>query len=1000
MKIKFEKNLEYQLDAINSVIDIFAGQEINKTVFTVERLSNLQMKLGRVENELGIGNSLLLYPEEILKNLNNIQLRNGLARTTKLEKNNYNFSVEMETGTGKTYVYLRSIMELNKKYGFTKFIIVVPSIAIKEGVYKTLQITKEHFKELYENIPYDYFIYDSKKIDMIRNFAVNDTIQIMVINIDAFNKDTNIINQERDQANGYKPIDYIKECNPIVIIDEPQNMESEKAKEAIKELNPLCTLRYSATHKDKYNLVFKLDAIDAYEKKLVKQIEVASIQREENNNMDYIRVISIKANKNGIFAKLELDVRTGNSVKRKEITVKKGDFLKDKAKRNIYDGYIVNEITVNEIDSAKSFIDLGKVVLTLGQVNGEQKPDELKRLQIRQTIKEHFDKQKRLRNKNIKVLSLFFIDKVSNYRIYDSETGEAKKGKYALMFEEEYNKLLETKEYMNMGDQTVPLFERASVAHDGYFSIDKKKSKSGKEYFEDKDTKGNTKADDDTFNKIMRDKEKLLNFDEPLSFIFSHSALKEGWDNPNVFQICTLNETVSEIKKRQEIGRGLRIAVNQNGERVRGFEINTLTVMVNEAYSTFVDSLQKEIENEGNIKFGLIESHIFTNIIVKNENGEEKFLGYEESENLYKFLKENKYIDQNGKTQEKLKIDLDENKLVLPEKFKNLRTEITLKLEGVAKKLVVKDINNKKKIKLHKEVLISPEFKELWDKIKYKTTYQVNFDGEKLIQECIEAIDNNIYIPEEKYLFEKARLKINKSGIEEIENYHIEENLRANLRYNYNLPDIVSYLQNETNLTRKSIVEILTKTRTLESFRNNPQLYLEEVTKILKEKMKDFLVDGIKYQKIGDDSYYSQELFKTEELFGYLKTEMSKLGNMVESEKSPYSNVVVDSDIERKFATSLEQNKNVKVYAKLSSWFKIPTPLGTYNPDWVVLITPDDMKEDEKLYFIVETKGGIFESLRTNEKMKIKCGKKHFEAISSEITFEITSKFENFRNHW
>lgn len=567
MKIKFEEDLGYQLEAIESITDIFNGQENNKTMFTVEKTVGSQIKLGTVENELGIGNSLLLFPEEILKNLNEIQVKNGLPQTKKLRKDDYHFSVEMETGTGKTYVYLRTIMELNKQYGFTKFIIVVPSIAIKEGVYKTLEITKDHFKGLYDNVPYDYFIYDSKKIDMIRNFAVNDTIQIMVITIDAFNKDTNIIKQERDQANGYRPIDYIQQCHPIVIIDEPQNMESDKAKEAIKDLNPLCTLRYSATHKEKYNPVFKLDSIDAYDKQLVKQIEVATVGVTQSANTEYIKVTDIKATKTGITAKLELDVKSGAKVTRKEVTVKKGDHLNEKAKRDIYDGYTVNEITVNEEDSSKSFIDLGKVRLTLGQLNGGENPDTIKRLQIRKTIKEHLDKQKRLKDQGIKVLSLFFIDKVANYRIYDSETGESKKGKYAIMFEEEYYELIQRPEYHDLGTLSVPLEKRPEVVHDGYFSMDKKKSKSGKEYFEEKDTKGNTNADNDTFNKIMRDKERLLSFDEPLSFIFSHSALKEGWDNPNVFQICTLNETTSEMKKRQEIGRGLRIAVNQHGER-------------------------------------------------------------------------------------------------------------------------------------------------------------------------------------------------------------------------------------------------------------------------------------------------------------------------------------------------------------------------------------------------------------------------------------------------
>ena len=723
MKIKFEDNLDYQLEAISSITDIFLGQEKGKSLFTVEKQEK-QLELDEMENKIGVGNELSIFPEEILKNLNEIQLKNGLNKTKDLKQSDYHFSVEMETGTGKTYVYLRTIMELNKKYNFTKFLIVVPSKAIKEGVYKTLEITKEHFKSLYDNVSYDYFIYDSKKIDMLRNFAINDTIQIMIITIDSFNKDINVIKKDKDQSGRYKPIDYIRQCNPIIIVDEPQNMETDKAKKAISELNPLCTLRYSATHKDKYNPVFKLDSIAAYERQLVKQIELAEVGVTKNNNTEYIKVTSIKNSKSGISAKLELDVKTGTGIKRKEVSVKSGDNLNEKAKRAIYEEYSVDVIEYNEDDPSKSFVDLGKVVLTVGQVNGGENPDVIKRLQIRKTIQEHFDKQKRLKSRGIKVLSLFFIDKVANYRIYDPETGEAKKGKYALMFEEEYNRLLENPEYSEMGDQSVPLYQRAAVAHDGYFSADRKKSKNGKEYFEEKDTKGDTAIDDTTFNKIMRDKEKLLSFNEPLSFIFSHSALKEGWDNPNVFQICTLNETVSEIKKRQEIGRGLRIAVNQNGERVRGFDVNTLTIMANESYEKFVEKLKKEMIEDENIKFGIIEKTIFTNIVINMENGKPKYLGYEKSEELYNFLVEEEYIDEKGSAKDKLKTALKDNNLTLPQEFETFKTLIEKKLKSSIGNLVINNAAKKKQIYLNKEVFIDkPDFKELWNKIKgYVTT--------------------------------------------------------------------------------------------------------------------------------------------------------------------------------------------------------------------------------------------------------------------------------------
>ena len=976
MKIKFEENLEYQLEAINSVTDIFLGQEVNKSIFTVEKSSNPQLSITANENQTGTGNKISLIPEQISENLNKIQTRNGLPKTEVSEEDMYNFSVEMETGTGKTYVYLRTIMELNKKYGFKKFIIVVPGKAIKEGVYKALQITEEHFKSLYDNIPYNYFIYDSEKMNMIRNFAINDNIEIMIITIQSFNKaidngNPNNIYKDLDQANGERPIDYITQCNPILILDEPQNMETDIAKKAIKELNPLCTLRYSATHKEIYNPVFKLDSIAAYEKKLVKQIEVATVGLSQNSNTEYIKVTSITSGKKGIKAKIEIDKKKKSTVKRTEISIEHGDILSEKAKRDIYDGYIVNEITYNEEDPTKSYIDFGKVRLTVGQVNGGQDPDVIKRAQIRKTIQEHFEKQFALKAKGIKVLSLFFIDRVANYRTYDPETGEAKKGKYALMFEEEYDTLIKSGKY--------PGFGNASTAHDGYFSADKKKTKSGVEYNEFKDTKGNTNADDETFNKIMKDKEKLLSFDEPLAFIFSHSALREGWDNPNVFQICTLNETSSEMKKRQEIGRGLRIAVNQAGERVRGFDVNTLTVMANESYEQFVESLQKEMEKDENIKFGLIEEYIFSNILISNEDGKEIYLGHEKSKEIYEDLIRREYIDENGNVKEKLKRDLDEGKLELAEEFKDIKESIFKKLKSTTGKLVIKNADERKKINLNKEVFLSEDFKELWDRVKYKTTYQVNFNSEKLINECIKNLDEGIYIPAEKLIYDKKKIAITKGGIEETGAYEIEENLEITTKYK--LPDIITYLQNETNLTRKSIVNILTNSKTLDSFKKNPQSYLEQAVNIIKGSMKAFIVDGIKYEKIGDVEYYSQELFKNSEIFGYLKDEMSKQGNMVETGKTPYSSIIIDSEVEREFAEGLEKNGNVKVYTKLPDWFKIPTPLGYYNPDWAILVK-DENKEEEKLYFVIETKGSTDKDKRRDvENLKIDCGKKHFEAL-------------------
>jgi type III restriction enzyme len=633
MKIKFDPNQNHQRNAWESAFGVFEGQELCKTTFSMPSIkptTGLE-EIWSNQTDKGYGNRLRLLDEELLDNVRRIQLKNGLKQSTVLPSRD--FTIEMETGTGKTYVYLRSIFEMNKQYGFTKFIIVVPSIAIKEGVFKSLQMTETHFKEQYDNTPYDYFFYDSSKLEQVRSFATNDYVQIMVINIDAFRKSftdqskessANIIHRWNDKMQGV-PIDFIRSVNPIVIIDEPQSVDTTaKSSEAIASLNPLCTFRYSATHVDKHNMLYKLDSIDAYDQKLVKQIEVASIEVRDGHNKAYIKLLAVD-NKNGHKAKIELDIQQQGGVTKKEKWVKQGDdLLSISGGRSIYDGYVINDIYC---EAGNEYIDFTSKpdVIRLGQAIGEVNEDEYKRLQIRKTIEEHLDKELKLNPMGIKVLSLFFIDRVSNYRDYNAPN---EKGKYALMFEEEYAKAIKKLKYNTLFKEmdTASLPE---IVHNGYFSQDKGRAK---------DTNGATKADEDTYSLIMKDKEKLLSFDSKLKFIFSHSALKEGWDNPNVFQICTLNETQSVIKKRQEIGRGLRICVNQDGERVHGFDVNTLTVMANESYETFVEGLQKEIEKEEGIRFGIVEEHTFANLIVHTEDGEDAFLGAEPSEKIWKHL--------------------------------------------------------------------------------------------------------------------------------------------------------------------------------------------------------------------------------------------------------------------------------------------------------------------------------------------------------------------------
>ncbi len=978
MKLQFKEDLDYQLQSMSSIVDIFKGQTPAQSNFTVSALTDKAGTEGKLITETGIGNKLELDEEDIFKNVREIQLKNALKPSTlaDLGKHNYKFTVEMETGTGKTYVYLRTIFELNEKYGFTKFIIVVPSVAIKEGVIKSIDIMTEHFKGLYDNVIFKAFEYKSQKLDTIREFSTSDNLRIMVMTIQSFNKDTNVINIDNEKTNGVKPIDFIKETNPIVIIDEPQTSAStRKSMDAIKSLSPLCTVGYSATHKDKHNLMFRLDAVDAYERQLVKQIEVASVISKDHNNAAYIKLINVNNKKSPIKAKIEIDKwdeKKGAIVRvAKEYRVE-DDLYELSGRRDIYQGYQITEINAKEGDEYVSFI--GHEPVRLGEVRGEIDDDIIKRTQIRKTIEEHLNKELRLKKQGIKVLSLFFIDKVANYRFIDKE-GNPQKGKYAIWFEEEYKRAIANPKYRTLFND-VDMDTEAELVHNGYFAQDKKGAL--------KDTNGSTAADEDAYSLIMKDKEKLLSFDTKLKFIFSHSALKEGWDNPNVFQICTLNETKSESKKRQEIGRGLRLAVNQEGERVHGFAVNTLTVMANESYEDFAKKLQNEYEEDEGIRFGIVEKHSFANLIIEKD-GKSTYLEQEGSQKIFEHLKAVKYIDTKGKITDALRTALKEQKVDIPEEFKEIETKIVTNLKKLAGNLNVKNVDDKKPVNLNKMRYLSPEFKELWDRIKYKTTYSVEFDSNELITKCSEEIKNNINISKAKLVYSKAEVDITKAGT------MTEENNRYSIDIdepNFILPDIITFLQNQTNLTRRTLVEILKKSGRLNDFKKNPQKFMDEVGSIIKRKMRLMIVDGIKYEKIGDDEFYAQELFETQELSGYLSK------NMIGSEKSVYDHIIYDSDVEAEFAKKFEKNNSVRMYIKLPDWFKVETPLGSYIPDWAVLIEKDNT---EKLYFVVETKGNILaEELREREFKKIQCGHKHFEALGNETIFRETDSFEKF----
>ena len=919
MKLQFDSSLDYQLDAINAVVDVFAGQIKSDSSFIVG-----QAELGLEGQQLSLeatsarGNVLSLMPEQIINNVHSIQDRNMLERseiapggfefpvefpleisTPKLQ-HDLNFSIEMETGTGKTYVYLRTIHELHQKYGWKKFIIVVPSVAIREGVMKNLEITREHFATEYDNPEMNFYVWDSKKTGQAREFATNDTLQIMVITIDSFAKAQNVMNRQSDYG---RPLDFIKATHPVVILDEPQNMETDIRRNAIASLNPLCTLRYSATHKHLYNLLYRLTPVDAYDKGLVKKIEVHSVQSEDNYNDAYINVLSLeRQSKTRSFAKIEVDASDEYGLQRKVIKAFPGDDLEAKTGRSIYAGYYVESI--NHGDNCVEFSN-GKVIY-VGQRDESLHDDIIKR-QIELTIDDHFDKQRRLGG-GVKVLSLFFIDKVMNYREYTANG--VSKGKFAKWFEEAYAKVASKPKYAGVMDNL-----SASEVHDGYFAADK----SG-QWKDSRDTKGEggrTKDDDTAYNLIMKDKERLLDINEPLRFIFSHSALREGWDNPNVFQICTLNETSSQMKKRQEIGRGLRLPVDIDGQRVHDDSVNVLTVVANESYAEFSRKLQTEIEEETGIHFG-------------------------------------------GR---------------------------------------IKNHDDRRPIRFQKSRALDPAFKELWDKIKHKTTYQVAIDTEKLVAETASELA--------QVTISKPNIADDKTLIDSMNSdsgFMVREtgfNAYAARQTEIKIPNLLADIQRRTQMTRRVIFDVLDQAGMFEQMIINPQQVIDETAQAINRVKRRLAVDGVKYYRTGE--YYDMTFFENDELQTYLYDAAMKSGAVAVTDqaKTIYDYVAVDSEVEREFMQSLEDNVDVKFYIKLPSWFKIDTPVGKYNPDWAVAFDGD-----RRIYFVAETKGSddINDNhLSANERSKITAARQHFAEINVPYVAPVRdwkNTVTRLRNDW
>lgn len=880
MKLTFEPNLEYQQEAIGAVAGLFEGQTLEDADYRYGMRED-----GRLDFIDGVGNHLVLTDEQILANLQKVQAQNGVAVSELLD--GMHFSIEMETGTGKTYVYLRTIYELNSKYGFKKFVIVVPSVPIREGVLKNLQITQDHFQTLYDNTPVNYKVYDRNRISQLRGFATSDNIEILVINIDAFAKDENVINKPNDKLNGQEPIKFIQSTRPIVIVDEPQNMESEKRSAAIANLNPLCTLRYSATHRNRYNLIYSLNPVKAYDLGLVKQIEVDSVLEENSQNGAFVELNAITATKTKITAKVTIDVNDKDGVKRKGITVKVGDDLYDRSNnREVYrSGYIVEGI-----DASNGVISFSNnEVLRQGQQQGGQ-DDEIMKFQIRRTIEEHLCKELKLNKRGIKVLSLFFIDRVANYRSYDAQ-GTPIRGKFAIWFEEIYKELVAKPIYQSLNKYPI------DKIHNGYFSQDKKGQL--------KDTSGETQADDNTYNLIMKDKEMLLDIDNPLRFIFSHTALREGWDNPNVFQICTLNETKSEMKKRQEIGRGLRLAVNQEGVRIYDKNINRLTVIANEAYNDFAKALQNELSEDCGVDFG--------------------------------------------------------NRI----KPKRDRISVTYR----------------------KGFEADPLFLAIWEKLKTKTSYRVKYDTEELIRNAGRTIRNLPKIEKPSVRSIKNEVVITDSGVAA----QYKGDRISTGQSDYVIPDMLGYIQRHTELTRSTIMRIIIESGRIDDLAINPQLFMDLVIASIKRELHEMMIDGIEYRKLGDCTYEMRlfedwETYKDENTF-----KVSKKDRTIYDDFIP-----LDSTVENRFAQDCESSDQVKFYFKLPGWFKIPTPIGNYNPDWAVVF-----KDDRRIYFVAETKDTgtptvDLSKLRPEENAKIKCGMAHFR-LFPDLDYQVVNSISNLK---
>ena len=969
MEFKFDANQSYQKEAIAAVVDLFEGQP--KDTSTLQ--TTLSSKLNEVGNqavldlvsEVGaVGNKLVLDDSTLLHNLQSVQDRNGLEVVESLSGESLDFDVEMETGTGKTYVYLRTAFELAKRYNFTKFIILVPSVAIKEGVTSSIKLMKKHFDDLYA-IPFDPNVYSGSSAEEVQSFATSTSVQILVMTIDSLrgDKNTRVIHQQRDKLNGLRPIDYLRATKPIVIMDEPQNMESVLSQSAVGELDPLCTLRYSATHRKTRNVVYRLDPVDAHELGLVKQIVVAEAIQQGADAGQYLKLISVR-NEKGFVARIELACRkqSDGAIERKVLSVKNGQDLAVITKNQAYEGWRVNELSI-EPESAEIF---PRGVITAGESIGGSN-DSIYREMIRETIREHFRKEVLLREKGIKVLSLFFVDKVASF-LGEGSSNESANGDFAKwfdeLFEEEKSKKPEWKKLLP---------EEASQYRSAYFASIKGRRGVPAEY---SDTSESSKLNDDAFDLIMRDKARLLDEKEAVRFIFSHSALREGWDNPNVFQICALREMGGTTERRQTIGRGLRLPVNQLGDRVQDRNIAQLTVVANESYRDFADSLQKEYTASG-VSIGMVRQGEFAKIPLVDSNGEEKLLGFAGSKSIWEELLKRGFLDMEGRVTANFRPEIKGFSLGPIPDFFWPEDEIFRIMGNSKVERFIKQQRKRKTRTLNKELYANPEFEEFWRTISQRTTYRVALNRDEVIKKSVKKIKDDDPIQPLRVQVTRAGLRLVRGGTKTSET----ATRSAELNGAYQLPDIITELQEATSLTRKTLVDILVTSNKLGEFILNPNDFISMVKKNLQNVLAAAVVEGLQYEKIGGYVYELRELQKDgmeeRDLF------IDRLYEVKNKQKTDFDFIQIDSEgidaPERQFAELLDSREDVKLFMKLPDKFKIDTPVGNYNPDWAIIKQVDGK---DHIYMIRETKSTLDESKRRpTENAKIRAAEKHFEAI-------------------